>query len=103
MRRKILEGSKGTEQWFHANRVLSVAERRIFYDVQTMGGQSGSPVWLHENEGAPPIVVGLHAYGTGGTPFDLGIIANSAPRIIPEVFEQIEAWVKADNTADIQS
>jgi glutamyl endopeptidase len=91
----------GTEQWFHVNRVLSVGERRIFYDVDTMGGQSGSPVWVHEQEGAPPIAVGIHAYGTGGTPFDLGIIANSAPRIIPEVFEQIEAWVKADNAADV--
>jgi glutamyl endopeptidase len=90
----------GTEQWFHVNRVLSVGERRIFYDVDTMGGQSGSPVWVHEKQGAPPIVVGIHAYGTGGTPFDLGIVANSAPRIIPEVFEQIEAWVKADNAAD---
>jgi V8-like Glu-specific endopeptidase len=91
----------GTEQWFHVNRVLSVGDRRIFYDVDTMGGQSGSPVWIHEKEGAPPIAVGIHAYGTGGTPFDLGIVANSAPRIIPEVFEQIEAWVKADNGADL--
>jgi glutamyl endopeptidase len=90
----------GTEQWFHVNRVLSVGERRIFYDVDTMGGQSGSPVWVHEQQGAPPIVVGIHAYGTGGTPFDLGITANSAPRIIPEVFEQIEAWVKTDNATD---
>lgn len=91
----------GTEQWFHVNRVLSVGERRIFYDVDTMGGQSGSPVWIHEKEGAPPVAVGIHAYGTGGTPFDLGILANSAPRIIPEVFEQIQSWVKADNGADL--
>ena len=87
----------GTEQYFHANRVLSVGERRVFYDVDTMGGQSGSPVWVHESGGTPPMVIGIHAYGTGGTPFDLGITANSAPRIIPEVFEQIVAWVESDN------
>jgi glutamyl endopeptidase len=89
----------GTEQYHSANRILNVGERRIFYDVDTFGGQSGAPVWIHETDGAPPLVVGIHAYGTGGTPFDLGITANSAPRIVPEVFNQIAAWVDADNAA----
>lgn len=89
----------GTEQYFHVNRILSVGERRIFYDVDTMGGQSGAPVWIHESEGSPPLVIGIHAYGTGGTPIDLGITANSAPRIIPEVFEQIVHWIEADNNS----
>ncbi len=87
----------GTEQYFHKNRILNVGDRRIFYDVDTAGGQSGAPVWIHENTGAPPIAVGIHAYGTGGTPFDLGITANSAPRIIPEVFDQITSWINDDN------
>ena len=87
----------GTEQYFHKNRVLNVGARRIFYDVDTAGGQSGAPVWIHKSENAPPIVIGIHAYGTGGTPFDLGITANSAPRIIPEVFDTIAAWIDVDN------
>ncbi len=87
----------GTEQYFHKNRILHVGARRIFYDVDTAGGQSGAPVWIHEKQGDPPLVVGIHAYGTGGTPFDLGITANSAPRIIPEVFDQIAAWIEEDN------
>lgn len=94
-------GDRGndTEQYFHANRVLSVGKRRVFYDVDTMGGQSGSPVWIHEEAGSPPLAIGIHAYGTGGTPFDLGITANSAPRIIPEMFDRIVAWVAEDNEA----
>lgn len=90
----------GTEQYFHANRVLHVGDRRVFYDVDTFGGQSGAPVWIHETEDGPPVAVAIHAYGTGGTPFDLGITANSAPRIIPEVFNQITAWVDQDNNGD---
>lgn len=84
----------GTEQYHHVNRVLSVTDRRVFYDVDTYGGQSGAPVWIHENEGAPPIVIGIHAYGVPGSQPSLR--ANSAPRIIPEVFDKISAWIDED-------
>jgi V8-like Glu-specific endopeptidase len=84
----------GTEQYHHKNRVLQVTDRRVFYDVDTFGGQSGAPVWIHETDDAPPLAVGIHAYGTGGSP--TGLEANSAPRIIPEVLEQIRGWVEAD-------
>lgn len=86
----------GSEQYFHANRVLHVSDRRVFYDVDTFGGQSGAPVWVQEDAEDDPLVIGIHAYGTGGTPFDLGIEANSAPRIIPEVFELIKGWITED-------
>jgi glutamyl endopeptidase len=85
---------RGTEQYHHKNRVLRVTERRVFYDVDTYGGQSGAPVWIHEHDAAPPIAVGIHAYGIGGSP--AGLEANSAPRIIPEVLDQIRQWVEAD-------
>ncbi len=86
----------GTEQYHHRNRVLQVTERRLFYEVDTYGGQSGAPVWIHEHEGASPIAVGIHAYGIGGTPQNLGVTANSAPRIIPEVLSKLEEWVAMD-------
>jgi V8-like Glu-specific endopeptidase len=86
----------GTEQYHHRNRIKEVTGRRVFYDVDTAGGQSGAPVWIHQSETSPPIAIGIHAYGTGGTPANLMIEANSAPRIIPEVLAQIEAWIQAD-------
>lgn len=89
----------GTQQFFHVNRVLHVSDRRVFYDVDTAGGESGCPVFIRETAKSAPLVVGIHAYGTGGTPFDLGIEANSAPRITPEVFDKIVAWIEADNAA----
>lgn len=88
----------GREQYFHKNRILRVTDRRIFYDVDTFGGQSGAPAWIYPDASSDvPLAVGIHAYGTGGTPTSLGITANSAPRIIPEVFDLIQSWISADN------
>ncbi len=86
----------GAEQYHAANRVLRATDRRLFYEVDTYGGQSGAPVWIHEEEGAPPLAVGVHAYGVGGTPASLGMAANSAPRIIPEVLDRLVEWVELD-------
>lgn len=86
----------GAEQYHNRNRVLQVGERRLFYEVDTFGGQSGAPVWIHETDDAPPLAIGIHAYGVGGTPAHFGIKANSAPRIIPEVLEKIHEWVNQD-------
>lgn len=86
----------GTEQYHHRNRIKEVTGRRVFYDVDTAGGQSGAPVWIHKTPDAPPLAIGIHAYGTAGTPANLMIEANSAPRIIPEVLAQIEAWIQED-------
>ena len=86
----------GNEQYHAVNRVLQVSDRRIFYDVDTFGGQSGAPVWIQETPDSAPVAVGVHAYGIGGTPGSFGITANSAPRIIPEVFDTISGWIEQD-------
>ena len=69
----------GAEQYHGRNRILRVSERRLFYEVDTYGGQSGAPVWICQEEDIQPLAVGIHAYGIGGTPATLGITANSAP------------------------
>ena len=68
-------------QWFNAGGVTQVEERRIYYMLDTMGGQSGSPVWRKLN--GERHAVGIHAYG--GCP-------NSATRITTEVFNNMLAW-----------
>ena len=90
----------GREQYFHKNRILRVTDRRIFYDVDTFGGQSGAPAWIYPEGSDDPLAVGIHAYGTGGTPSTFGITANSAPRIIPEVFDLIQSWIAEDTPAE---
>jgi glutamyl endopeptidase len=86
----------GAEQYHGRNRILRVSERRIFYEVDTYGGQSGSPAWIYEDDESPPLAVGVHAYGVGGTPAGYGITANSAPRIIPAILDKLTEWVEQD-------
>lgn len=86
----------GFELYHDKNRILRVSDRRLFYETDSYGGQSGAPVWIHEKEDAPPIAIGIHAYGIGGTPSDFNITANSAPLIIPEVLTKMQEWVDQD-------
>ena len=86
---KGIQNPQGSEQWFHAKQVVTVSPLRVFYDVDTMGGQSGAPAWLQTPNG--PRGVGVHAYGIGATlP---GITANSAPRITQAVLDVIKGWI----------
>ena len=89
---------EGRRLAFHSGRVLQVDERRVYYDADTMGGQSGGPVWIHTDEKPDePVVVGIHAYGEGGTPGQFEIEANSAPRILPSVYDVIQQWIESDS------
>lgn len=87
---------KGAEQYFHANRILKSGDRRVFFEFDTFGEQSGAPVWIHRTPSAPPVVVAMQDYGTGGTSFDLGMAADSATRITPEIFDMINIWIHED-------
>jgi len=93
-----VEPGEGREQYFHANRVKALTSRRLFYDIDTMGGQSGSPVWAYLDGSTDPVVVGIHAYGVGGVPAGLNVNANSGPRILPEVLDVIKGWIATGTT-----
>lgn len=69
-------------QWYHWNRVASVGARRVFYDVDTFGGQSGSAVY--RISGGNRYGVAIHAYG--------GATTNSGTRITRPVFDNLRAW-----------
>lgn len=77
----------GTQQWYMARRIASVSARKVFYDIDTAGGQSGSAVY--RISGGSRIAVGIHAYGVGSNPF------NSATRINRPVFDNLKAWKAA--------
>ena len=91
--------ASGTELYFARNRVLRATDRRVFYDVDTAGGQSGAPVWIQASAAEDPLVVAVHAYGEGGTPSSLAVDANSAPRILPDLLAVIEGWIAAGGVA----
>jgi glutamyl endopeptidase len=69
-------------QWYHARRVTSVGARKVYYDVDTFGGQSGSAVYRIVDGGR--YAVAIHAYG--------GATSNSGTRITGEVHANLNAW-----------
>ncbi|MQA62661.1 MAG: trypsin-like serine protease [Actinophytocola sp.] len=69
-------------QWYHSNRVTSVNSTKVYYSVDTMGGQSGSAVY-HLRDGSR-YAVAVHAYG--------GATANSGTRVNREVFDNLSRW-----------
>lgn len=77
----------GTQQFFHAKQIVSVSPLRVFYDIDTTEGQSGSPVWLQTASG--PRVIGIHAYGVSTA----SPRANSGPRLTQPVLSLIEEWL----------
>lgn len=72
-------------QWFMARRATSVTPRTIVYNIDTAGGQSGSPVW--RLLGGVRHAVGIHTNGS--------LLGNSATRIVPDVAANIAAWKAA--------
>ena len=72
----------GNQQWFMALRPKSVSSRVIRYDIDTMGGQSGAPVWV--KVGDVRTCIGIHTNGH--------LSGNSATRIVTPVFNNIQLW-----------
>lgn len=72
----------GNQQWFMPLKPKAVSARVIKYDIDTMGGQSGAPVWV--KVGDVRSCVGIHTNG------DLS--GNSATRIVTPVFNNIQLW-----------
>ncbi len=69
-------------QWYGARRVDSVGPRKVFYDIDTAGGQSGSAVY--RIKGGSRYGIAVHAYG--------GAVVNSGTRINRAVFDNLKAW-----------
>lgn len=73
---------KGNEQWFMSRRAKSLTGRKIVYDIDTIGGQSGAPVWYLT--AGQRYAVGIHTNGHSS--------GNSATRIVTPVFNNLVAW-----------
>jgi len=69
-------------QWYDARRIASVSTRKVYYDIDTAGGQSGSAVYRIVNGNRYGFAI--HAYGGGST--------NSGTRINAAVFNNLVAW-----------
>ncbi len=69
-------------QWYDARKIASVNSRKVFYDIDTAGGQSGSAVYRIINNDR--FAFAVHAYGGAST--------NSGTRIVTPVYNNMVAW-----------
>lgn len=76
-------------QWYAARRIDSVTPRKVRYDIDTAGGQSGAAVYRIKDTGR--FAVAIHAYG--------GETTNSGTRINQPVFDNLRHWRDTNATA----
>lgn len=70
-------------QWFDARELAQLNGRKLYYDIDTAGGQSGAPVFRIVDGNR--IGIAIHAYG--------GNTTNSGTRINDEVYNLIASWM----------
>jgi glutamyl endopeptidase len=89
-----IEGYPGDKpsgtQWKMAGKVTVLQARRVFYKIDTFGGQSGSPVWRKIGTTCPVCGIAIHAYGVYGSGVTLN--NNHGTRITTPVFQNITTW-----------
>lgn len=73
---------RASRQYFHARKIVRASQRRIYYEIDTYGGQSGSPIWLLVNN--KRVAVGVHTNGSS--------TSNSGTLINSEVFNNMKLW-----------
>jgi V8-like Glu-specific endopeptidase len=84
----VLTGYPGdkpfAEMWGMARRIKTVTAKTLVYDIDTVGGQSGAPVYIKRN--GQRYVVGIHNYGAA--------TGNSATRVTQPVYQRLLGWSK---------
>ncbi|HCT75223.1 MAG TPA: serine protease [Micromonosporaceae bacterium] len=82
----VLAGYPGdkpfAELWGMRRKIKAATATNLIYDIDTMGGQSGAPVYV--KDGGKRYVVGIHNYGAS--------TGNSATRVTAEVVANFKKW-----------
>lgn len=75
-------GDDSSTQWWMSGNIERLTDRKVYYKLDTYGGNSGSPVYIDDYR-----AIAIHAYGGcagGGT--------NSGTRVNNEVFDNLMFW-----------
>lgn len=73
--------------WTMSGAVTAVNANRLWYSIDTYGGQSGSPFYKYVSA-TGYTSYGIHTYGTSVSPY----YGNSATRITQNVFNNFATW-----------
>lgn len=75
--------------WMNAGPVTDSTDYRLFYDLDTSEGQSGSPILYWDNGDKRYYAVGIHTEGR--------VSVNGAVRVTDDLFAQFRAWRQENN------
>ena len=84
---------KRLTQWRNDDRIRLSLTDQLFYEADTLGGMSGSPVYQPARVGrfcTGVCAIAIHGYGVHGAP-PHGT-SNHGTRITPAVFDNLRAW-----------
>ena len=86
----IPQGERGRQLWWQRDRIMRTDADQLFYDLDTFGGNSGSPVILVPVAGdgwTGPTVVGIHTLGTHRQGDAFEAAHNTATRLTDALFD----------------
>jgi hypothetical protein len=72
--------------WHSSGIVLSEADLIVYYDADTSGGNSGSPIWQYFPDPALIRVIAVHSFGA--------VRFNGGPRLVTQNQALIQSWVE---------
>lgn len=75
--------------WGTKRTIKGVDTEKLFYKIDTFGGQSGSPVYGKVSNTCQTCAFGIHAYATGLEPFPG---SNSGTRVTDALFADLALW-----------
>jgi glutamyl endopeptidase len=76
---------KAMKQYYHARNITRASSRRIYYEIDTYGGDSGAAVWMNIGENNR-VAIGVHTNGSS--------TSNFGTRITDEVYNNLQTWKK---------
>lgn len=86
-----------SRQYFHARRIVRASSRRLYYHIDTYGGQSGSAAWItiprtaaaqlgiRSSEEQVRVAVAVHSGGSA--------LSNYGTRITADVVQNFRTWL----------
>lgn len=74
------------QMWTMSGTVKRTTTNKVFYDIDTTGGQSGSPVYWYSGATYGYQAIAIHAYGVSF------LTTNSGTRITSSVFEHLASY-----------
>jgi len=87
-------GDKPLTQWRSKGTVKVSQVRRVYYDNDTFGGMSGSPVYFKKSD-CGQCSMAVHAYGVNPAASYPDNTYNHGTRITEDVYKNLNKWKKA--------